>query len=109
MKLPSQHDKEETRRLILAALLALVIVLGYRFFFITPQMEKMQQQQQQSATQQAAPAPVAAPQSLKLKAEVVASTARVPIRGDRVTGSISLTGARIDDLSLNDQYTTLEK
>ncbi len=113
MKPPSPQDAQDTLRLMSAVVISLLIFLGYHFFFEKPQLEKMEQQQQQLAKEQkAAPAPAAAaPASLEVKprADVLAATKRIPIQGAKLTGSISLTGARIDDLSLNDQYTSIEK
>ena len=43
------------------------------------------------------------------RAEVLASTARVPIKAPDVTGSINLKGARIDDLSLTHYHETVDK
>ncbi|WP_299813475.1 membrane protein insertase YidC [uncultured Jannaschia sp.] len=49
---------------------------------------------------------VAAPEETRDAA--VAATARVPVDTPRLTGSISLTGGRIDDISLKDYRETLE-
>ena len=106
---PSPHDTQDGDRLMRFALIAAIIFLGYHFLFEKPQLEKMQQQQQQQAQKSVVPTPAAAPEEVKPRADIIAATSRIAIHGDKVTGSISLTGARIDDLSLNDQYTTIDK
>lgn len=106
MKPPSRQDAQDTERLVRFFVMAMIIFLGYHFFFEKPQPQPTQQQSQ---AQKPVPAPVATQQEVKPRSEVIAATSRIPIQGDKVTGSISLTGARIDDLSLNDQYTTIDK
>lgn len=41
--------------------------------------------------------------------KALATTKRVPLENDHLSGSINLTGGRIDDLSLSNYYKTLEK
>src|SRR4051812_25293749 len=113
MQPPSPNDKQDSDRMIKAVLLSLVIIVGYHLFVEKPQADKMQQQQAaqtQEPKSAAGPVPVPAPaaeaSTVKLRADVITATSRIPVHGAKVTGSISLTGARIDDLSLNDQYTT---
>jgi YidC/Oxa1 family membrane protein insertase len=108
MKHPSPHDKQDTTRLLVAVVISLVILFGYRFFFEKPQLEKAQQQQAQMQAQKPVAPPVAAEPVVKSRQDVMATTQRIPIRGAKVTGSISLVGARIDDLSLNEHYTTID-
>ncbi len=112
MKSPSPNDKEDTANLVRFAVVALALLFLYQTFFQKPQQQPIQPQSQQALSQQAQqsiPAPVPDQQDIKPRADVIAATSRVPIHGAKVTGSISLAGARIDDLSLNDQYLTIEK
>ncbi|HEY5795611.1 MAG TPA: membrane protein insertase YidC [Bosea sp. (in: a-proteobacteria)] len=108
--------------MLLAITLSVVILLGWQFFYAKPQMEKQQQiaqQNQQAQSQQApaagvAPAPSSVPgQSATTvpgaapaaavaatREQALALSPRVRIDTPRIAGSISLTGSRIDDISL---------
>ena len=113
----------DNRNTILAVILSGLVLIGWQYFFNLPQMEKQRAAQQaqseagrsrrrrtKPATPQggAAPAPSAnAPAtSAGLHGAVVdrdtaiASAPRIKIDTPRLSGSISLKGARIDDLSL---------
>jgi YidC/Oxa1 family membrane protein insertase len=111
----------DNRNTILAVILSGLVLIGWQYFFNLPQMEKRHAAEQaqselakpapqnETATPQggAAPAPSAnAPATQPTSTAVVdrdtaiASAARVKIETPRLSGSISLKGARIDDLSL---------
>jgi YidC/Oxa1 family membrane protein insertase len=114
----------DNRNTILAVILSGLVLLGWQYFFNIPQMEKQraaQQVAQQSqmtkpaqetgnagAPQAATPAPSAnAPSTAQSGSAApvsreteIAATPRVKIDTPRLSGSISLKGARIDDLSL---------
>ncbi len=115
--------KEDNRNLLLAITLSVVILLGWQYFYAKPQMEKQQQiaQQNQQALSPTpapgtgvAPAPTTVPGQAATSvpgvapASAVAATRdqalalspRVRIDTPKITGSIALTGARIDDISL---------
>jgi YidC/Oxa1 family membrane protein insertase len=120
----------DQKNMILAVVLSGLVLLVWWYFVGMPQMEKQKQitlQQQQAQQQAAAPAPGAAPgtpqpggavqvpgpaagaqvQALS-REEALAKSQRVPVRTDLVTGSITLTGGRIDDVSLNAYRETVE-
>jgi len=116
----------DNRNTILAVILSGLVLLGWQYFFNIPQMEKQravqlaQQSQMTKPAQDAgsppasgtAPAPSAnplanAPASNQpasaapvSREAAIAATPRVRIDTPRLSGSISLKGARIDDLSL---------
>jgi YidC/Oxa1 family membrane protein insertase len=114
----------DNRNTILAVILSGLVLLGWQYFFNLPQLEKQRaaQQAQSEITKPApqaggantpaagaAPAPSAnAPatnQPVSTAPAVdrdtaIAAAPRVKIETPRVSGSISLKGARIDDLSL---------
>src|SRR4030088_225370 len=113
----------DNRNTILAVILSGLVLLGWQYFFNIPQMEK-QRAAQQAQSELAKPAPQAAPgttpqpgaastpanapapnQPASAAAVVdrnaaIASGPRVKIDTPRLSGSIALKGARIDDLSL---------
>jgi YidC/Oxa1 family membrane protein insertase len=117
----------DSRNTILAVILSGLVLIGWQYFYNVPQMEKQRAAQQaqselakpapqpggtpaQTTTPQtgAAPAPSANAPATNQPASAapvsrdtaIASTPRVKIDTPRVSGSISLKGARIDDLSL---------
>jgi YidC/Oxa1 family membrane protein insertase len=109
----------DNRNTILAVVLSGIVLLGWQYFFNLPQMEKQRAAQQAQSEMAkpapgdaisqpgAAPAPSAnAPGTNQPAAAVVsreaaiAATPRVKIDTPRLAGTISLRGARIDDLSL---------
>lgn len=103
---PSSPDPQDTTRLVRFFTLAAIIMLGYHFFFEKPQPVEKQHTHQQQAQILAPTAPPG--KKVKPLAEVLATTPRIPIKGDKLTGTINLTGARIDDLALVGYYTTAE-
>lgn len=127
--------KEDNRNLLLAITLSVVVLLGWQYFYGLPQAEKQKQialQNQQTQTQQAtqpsgaptasgtAPAPAqgsapaqpgqapltAAPAATREAA--LAAGPRVRIDTGKIAGSLSLTGARIDDVSLKAYHETVD-
>jgi len=114
----------DNRNTILAVILSGLVLLGWQYFFNIPQMEK-QRAAQLAQSQMAKPAQdvaggTATPQTGSAPAPsanapganqassaapvsrdaAIASAPRVKIESPRLSGSISLKGARIDDLSL---------
>jgi YidC/Oxa1 family membrane protein insertase len=114
----------DNRNTILAVILSGLVLLGWQYFFNIPQMEK-QRAAQLAQSQMAKPAQdvaggAATPQAGNAPASsanapganqvssaapvsrdtAIASAPRVKIESPRLSGSISLKGARIDDLSL---------
>ncbi len=112
-----QKDKmhpEDTRNLIIFAVLAIILYFGYDALFLKPQAEAMKQQrviaeqQAQIAALNAAP-DIAENAKIKPRSEAVAASRRLKINNDQIFGSLSLTGARLDDISFHEYYETLEK
>lgn len=124
--------KEDNRNLLLAITLSVVVLLGWQFFYGVPQMEKQRQiaqQNQQTQTQTvpqgstAVPAPGAAPgqptsaavpaavpatPAVETREQALARSPRVRIETPKISGSIALTGARIDDVSLKAYHETVD-
>lgn len=118
----------DNRNVILAVVLSMVVLFGWQFFIARPQMEQAQQQaeataaaQQAAATQDSALATPAtpgaasapstsatSPQSFESRDQALAASQRITIETQDLEGSISLTGARIDDLRLKQYRETVE-
>jgi YidC/Oxa1 family membrane protein insertase len=113
----------DSRNTILAVILSGIVLIAWQYFYNVPQMEK-QRAQTQIQTELAKPTPQASPGSTTPQAgstpsanapannqpasaapivsrdAAIAATPRIKIDTPRVIGSISLKGARIDDLAL---------
>jgi len=110
----------DNRNMILAIALSLVVLFGWQFFIASPQMEQAQrraeieaQQQDQSLATPAADSSTTAPvvpgvQVFDNRDAAIAATSRLPILTESLTGSINLTGGRIDDLELNKYHETVD-
>jgi YidC/Oxa1 family membrane protein insertase len=111
----------DNRNTILAVILSGLVLIGWQYFFNLPQMEKQRATQQAQgemskpapqATPGTTPQPGAAPTpsanapaasqpaAVVSREAAIASGPRVKIDTPRLAGTISLKGARIDDLSL---------
>jgi YidC/Oxa1 family membrane protein insertase len=114
----------DNRNTILAVILSGIVLIAWQYFYNVPQMEKQRAQSQvqaelakptqstPGATPQSGSAPSAATTTPGTTAqpasagpvvsrdEAIAASPRVKIDTPRLIGSISLKGARIDDLSL---------
>src|SRR6266481_1321419 len=95
----------DNRNTILAVILSGLVLIAWQYFYNMPQMEK-QRAAQQAQSELVKPTPQAGSTATPAAAPVVgrdtaiASAPRIRIDTPRVSGSISLKGARIDDLSL---------
>ncbi len=112
----------DNRNTILAVILSGLVLIAWQYFYNMPQMERQRAQTQtqaelnkpspQTAPGSTTPQPGSAPSAttpagqpgaaapVVSRVEAIAATPRVKIDTPRVSGSISLKGARIDDLSL---------
>ncbi len=114
----------EQRNLILAIVLSVTIILAFQYFYELPRMKELQRQPAQR-TEQTTPTPgqtqgqagapagsaavtpgVEAVPPGQTRAGVLASSGRVTMQGDRVHGSLPLSGGRIDDVILSDYRVT---
>jgi YidC/Oxa1 family membrane protein insertase len=102
---------ENTRNTIIFAVCAGIMLLLYQFFVIEPQSKLKQAEAARQPAAAAAglnPAAPGVPQVLTRQAALAASP-RVPIATPALKGSLSLRGARIDDLYLVGYRETLKK
>lgn len=107
------HDN--SRNTILFVVIAGIMLLAYSFFVMEPQAAKRKAAQQAAAEQSTGIAPVGGTSSApavfisdRRTALAQESIPRVPIQTPTLTGSLSLKGARIDDLFLTRYRETLE-
>ncbi len=119
---------QENRNFILAIVLTMGILLGYDYFYTKPRQEAAEKaRQEQLAAQKEADGKSAqagaavdagsipaleqpiVKQVPVARDNVLANAPRLPIRSDRVHGSISLRGGRIDDLTLADYRVEADK
>src|SRR6266702_3286485 len=110
----------DNRNTILAVILSGLVLIAWQYFYNVPQLEKQRAQSQTQAelakpTPQATPGttpqagstpatpaanPPAQAAAIVSRDAAIAATPRLKIDTPRLTGSISLKGARIDDLAL---------
>jgi YidC/Oxa1 family membrane protein insertase len=112
----------EQRNLILAIVLSLAILIGFQFLFPSPKAPPQSDQTQTAQTDgsqaggPAAPVPGTAPGTAPgvgvpvapARDEVIGISPRISIETPRLSGSIALRGARIDDLTLTRYEETIE-
>ncbi len=111
----------DNRNTILAVILSGLVLIAWQYFYNMPQMEKQRAQQQtqaelakpspqatpgsssttpQPGTTPSTPATAGQPAAIVSRDAAISASPRVKIDTPRLVGSISLKGARIDDLSL---------
>jgi YidC/Oxa1 family membrane protein insertase len=108
----------ENRNLLLAIVLSAVVLLGWEYFVAQPQMQAerarhayVHKEAAQSAVRRPAlkaPAP-AGPGQFSRSRALAQSGPRVPIATPTLDGSLSLTGARFDDLRLKRYHETVNQ
>ncbi|HYC75917.1 membrane protein insertase YidC [Brevundimonas sp.] len=110
--MPPQNNSRNT---IIFIVVASIMLLAYSFFVMEPQTQKRREAQQATAEATSAPANATSPSpsaAIFTEDRTVAlganGTVRVPIRTETLTGSLSLTGGRIDDLFLTNYRETID-
>lgn len=112
----------ENRNTIIAIVLSALVLIAWQYFYNIPQMEKDRAAHQaqselaksqgksegEAAPNTAAPGQSAAGSAVVARDAAIASKPRVQINTPRLSGSISLTGARIDDLLLTKYRETVD-
>ncbi len=124
------QQNDNNRNMILAIVLSVVVLFGWQFFVAGPQLEQAQrraeiQQQEQVAQKAAADAALNAPavegqpaatpvnngvtQAFADRQTAIAASSRVKIEtASALSGSINLTGGRLDDLQLKKYHETVD-
>ncbi len=102
---------DDKRNVIIAMLLTALILFGWPYIAdkLFPNATKPAAQQQASRTTPGAPTTTDAPVAIRPRAAVLAEGQRIAIETPRLTGSIALKGARIDDITLPTYRETVEK
>ncbi|MEH6664627.1 MAG: membrane protein insertase YidC [Brevundimonas sp.] len=105
-------QNESTRNTILFIVCTVAILLLYQVFVLGPSAERQRAVQQQATTEAAADAAntVLRPETAVFndRRTALAAGPRVPISTPTLSGSLSLQGARIDDLFLTNYRETLD-
>ena len=105
---------DQNKNLILATALSFLVILGWYSFFPPPEVEPAPEAAVAEATAADSTASVPSAASSEAVASQsseeagAADAPRVSIDTDRLSGSISLQGGRIDDLSLKDYRITID-
>jgi YidC/Oxa1 family membrane protein insertase len=103
---------DNSRNTIIFVVSALILMIAYNFLVLEPQAQRRQAEQQRAASSAPAKA-AAAPQAPRVqaisRAQAVAASPRIPVATPSLSGSISLRGARIDDLYLKNYRQTLKE
>ncbi|MBL0969007.1 MAG: membrane protein insertase YidC [Brevundimonas sp.] len=106
---PHDNSRNTTLFLVIAA----IMLVTYSVFVMQPQAEK-RRAAQQAAAEQTADAPITSPSPSAAvfttdRTAALGAGPRVAIQTPNLTGSLSLTGARIDDLFLTRYRETIDK
>lgn len=109
---------EFNRNMVLAIVLSMVIFFGFQYFFspeprpvqpATPGVSTSVDQPQPPASETTtASSDTSQAESIRPRDEVLAQTQRVQIKSPRLSGSITLVGGRLDDITLNDYRETVD-
>lgn len=118
---------EKNRNYFVAIALSVLILVAWQFLYVNPKLEKDRaalEAQQAAQSQQTTtsggtttatgtsgtlPGGTAATTATETRETALARSARVVIDTPSLSGSISLTGARFDDLKLKDFHETVDK
>ena len=105
----------DNKNLILAAVLSMAVVFGWQMFFVTPPppvdptaVEGQAGAVPAATTGGGTTTSASVTETAQTRGEALASAPRVTIATDALSGSIALTGGRLDDLHLSLYRETLE-
>ena len=109
----------DSKNVLMAVILSTVIIVGWQVLVVDPELKKTKTEvtkieQTASANNGKPSAPsinnkLPAPQKLISRTDAVSSEQRVRLENEKLTGSISLNGALIDDVVLKTYKETLDK
>src|SRR5579884_1663951 len=98
----------DQKNLLLAIVLSVAILLGFQYLFEAHKPSAPPPSEPAPATKAEAPGAVPTPQEAQTRAQALAAERRVKIDTPRLHGSIDLTGARLDDLTLATYHDTVD-
>ena len=105
-------DKETSRNTIAFAVIAMAVLLAYQTLVLGPaDKRRAAERAHQTAVAAQTNTPQAAPPGAPVlisREQAVAQSPRVPVRTPSLTGSVSLRGARIDDLFITRHTATVD-
>ena len=109
-----QKDKmhpEDMRNLIIFGIISVLLWLSYDHFVLKPKMDQMRvaQEAQQHVIKSANVQAGLESETEKPREEIITQSTRIDLKNDLVFGSVNLTGARLDDLSLTNHFKTIKK
>lgn len=113
------QDDTDYKRLFAAVFLAAILLIGWQIKVEWPrrqqlaqhhsmQIKKRQDEQAMAAAQRGMKETAAEETAPRARAQRLSASKRIAVRSDRLHGSIALTGARIDDLTLAQYRETLD-
>ncbi|MEK9741817.1 MAG: membrane protein insertase YidC [Pelagibacteraceae bacterium] len=112
----------DTKNVLMAVVLSTIIIVGWQVFVVDPELKKSKTEIVK--TEQAKPSPstnsgqpsapslnikAPTPQKIVTRTEAISSVQRVKIENSKLIGSISLTGALIDDITLKNYKEDIKK
>ncbi len=109
---------DQNRNLILATGLSFLVILVWFLLFPPPAPDQVPNGTPSTASAPATPetatgttavSPTLTATAPMTREAALAQTKRVPIKTDRLSGSLSLVGGKIDDLNLTDYFVTVDK
>jgi YidC/Oxa1 family membrane protein insertase len=100
---------DDNRNLIAFVIIAVVLVIGYQTFILGPAAKRQQAQRAAAEAAQKVETPLAAVPANLSRPEALAQSLRISIDTPSLYGSISLRGARIDDLFLKLYRESIDK
>ena len=101
---------KDQKNLIFFVVVFLSIMVGWNYFYQPPKVEQQPIDKQVEQTQlPTAFGDLTKPEKPRDRSEIVGEAARVPIKTDKVQGSLNLKGARLDDITLLKYRETVEK
>ena len=110
MQQKDQMHPDDKRNLIVFAALSILLWLSYDHFILKPKMEQLRvaQEVQQKVALDAQTGSGMTEEAERPREEIITEDGRLAVKNNKVFGSINLTGARLDDLGLQDYHKTVE-
>ncbi len=106
-----QMHPDDLKNLIVFIIAAVAVWIMFDHYLLKPKVEALRQAQQiqQAAKKGEMEGAGGTLTELRPREEIINDTPRVRIETPRISGSIALTGGRIDDISLKDYFKTKQK